>query len=454
MKWESAGYALSQHARREIMTPSTSNALPDDPDEQERIYDQAVDGSLRRNFLALLGHGMFGMTGFRLLQAPTFLPAYIFLLSGSELIVGLALAAQHIGSGLASIPGGNLISHRKRVLPLFFTIGALMRLQILGIALAGYFLTDNMALVATCIFLGLFGLFNGAQMVMFQYTMSKLIPVSVRGRLTGFRNFVSGIISSAVAYLGGSYFIDHNTWGNGYSTTFLLAFVLTVTGLFMLLGIKEPEPPRVRERTSLVKHAREIPSLLRQHRGFSQFLIVRSVGALSMAAVPFYVLFAGEHRTLTGSDLGILSVAFLLAQTMSNFLWGYIADHRGNRLIFMGGIVIWAVSAILLLVTPHSLFWLCVSFSGLGIGLGGYQIGSTNLILELGTRQNLPMLLGVGTAVNSSLFAAGPIFGGLLVEVTSYNTLITATIMLKILALALTYVMIEEPRHQKRESGP
>jgi hypothetical protein len=37
----------------------------------------AVHRDLRRNYLAHLGHGIFGQTGFRLLQAPTFIPAYI-----------------------------------------------------------------------------------------------------------------------------------------------------------------------------------------------------------------------------------------------------------------------------------------------------------------------------------------------------------------------------------------
>jgi len=414
--------------------------------EREEAFDREVNNSLKRNFLALLGHGMFGMTGFRLLQAPTFLPAYLFLLSGSDVLVGVALAAQHIGSGIASIPGANLISHRTRVLPLFFTIGALMRLQVLGIALAGFFFSDNMALWATCSFLGLFGLFNGAQMVMFQYTLSKLIPVRVRGKLTGFRNFVSGVIAAGVAMIGGTYFIDNNILGNGYSTTFLLAFILTVTGLLMLLGIREPEPPRMRAQSSLLKHAKEIPSMLRTYASFTRFVLVRSVAALGMAAVPFYILYAGEMRILTGTDLSVLTVCFLLAQTGSNFLWGAIADKQGNRLVFMASIGVWVTSAILLLNTPNEMLWLSIAFGGLGIGLGGYMIGAMNLILEMGDRENLPMLLGISTAVNSLFFAMGPILGGLTAQYLGYQELIIGSTVLLAIALTLTAFLVQEPR--------
>ena len=44
---------------------------------------------LRGNYFAMLAHGLLGQTGFRLIMAPTFVPAYIFLLSGSELLLAL-----------------------------------------------------------------------------------------------------------------------------------------------------------------------------------------------------------------------------------------------------------------------------------------------------------------------------------------------------------------------------
>ncbi|MDH5737771.1 MAG: MFS transporter, partial [Gammaproteobacteria bacterium] len=58
----------------------------------ERRYQLEVKRHLTRNFLAHLFHGMLGQTGFRLINAPTFLPAYVMMLSGgSQMAVGLAL---------------------------------------------------------------------------------------------------------------------------------------------------------------------------------------------------------------------------------------------------------------------------------------------------------------------------------------------------------------------------
>lgn len=46
-------------------------------EEQEAEYDRFVWANLRRNYIGHYLHGMLGMTGFRLVNAPTFLPAYL-----------------------------------------------------------------------------------------------------------------------------------------------------------------------------------------------------------------------------------------------------------------------------------------------------------------------------------------------------------------------------------------
>ncbi|MFN3231194.1 MAG: MFS transporter [Alphaproteobacteria bacterium] len=415
----------------------------------EARYDSEVQANLKRNYLSLLAHGVFGMTGFRLLNAPTFLPAYIFLLSESNLVVGLIVAAQHVGSALAALPGGNLIAHRKRVLPLFLIVGGMMRIQILGIALAGLLLPEAWALKATALFLLLFGMFSGMQGVSFNFTVSKLVPVRVRGRLMGFRNFMAGFVSAAIAYLGGTYFIDNNIWGNGYATTFLMAFVLTAIGLLCLLWMREPEPPSVQAPAKLASRLKGVPDLIRKSPGFARYVGAVSLATLSMAAVPFYILYAGEKTELTGREIGLLTVAFMLVQTLSTPLWGYLADHAGNKLVFVSAIAVWAASLILMLSVDAD--WVLYAvFSGVGVGLGGFMIGSQNILLEFGDRHALPMLIAAASTATSLTAATGPILAGLFVSAFPYETLFVIAIGMKITAVIITLFFVREPR---RRSG-
>ncbi|MGT2490072.1 hypothetical protein ACU4GD_04845 [Cupriavidus basilensis] len=179
-----------------------------------------VQQHLPRNAQAYLIHGMLGMTGFRLVTAPTFVPAYIYLLSGSKLVVGCVLSAQYAGMAMSSIWGATQIEHRQRVMPLIYLVGWLVRLQILGLGLSAFLLSGDGALTAAAVFLLLFGLFNGVQNVTFNYLTSKIIPLERRGMLSALRNFLGGLIAAAVAYLGGRFLVGGNVFGNGYATTF------------------------------------------------------------------------------------------------------------------------------------------------------------------------------------------------------------------------------------------
>ena len=80
--------------------------------QAERDYQQQVVRALPRNFAVHLVHGLLGQTGFRLVNTPTFVPAYFLLLSGgSDLAVGLALSLAALGAAITPLMGASLIGH-------------------------------------------------------------------------------------------------------------------------------------------------------------------------------------------------------------------------------------------------------------------------------------------------------------------------------------------------------
>ena len=187
---------------------------------REAAYEKFIWDNLKRNYLGNYLHGMLGMTGFRLVNAPTFLPAYIHMISGSNLIVGLALALQQFGGVIAPIFAGSQVEHRTKVMPAAMWMGGLGRVAILCMALAGWFLKGQTLLVSMLFFIGMFGLFMGAQRVVFGLLMAKVIPTSRRGRLQAWRNATGGLIAAVgevpvnrvVAQVGGA---AHKPAGKG-----------------------------------------------------------------------------------------------------------------------------------------------------------------------------------------------------------------------------------------------
>jgi MFS family permease len=420
--------------------------------DSERDYQAFIERNLKRNYVAHVFHGLLGQTGFRLVNAPTFLPAYVLLLSGSEFVVGLARSIQYLGMFLSPMIAANLIEHRRRVLPVGFLMGGLMRVQVLGLALAGLLLSPERAVQAICFFLFFFGFFTGMQGVIFNYLMSKVIPVERRGRLMGLRNALAGITAAVVAYLGGDLLVENNLLGDGYAATFLLAFVLTSFGLAMLMVVREPQPPDVRPPSQLMDRFRELPALFREDRAYTYYFLCRALATMGRMATPFYIVFARDTIGLSGTNIGLLSTAFVAANSVSNLGWGVMADRTGYRAVFVFTLVLW-IASVGAMIASDSLAGFALAFMGIGAGMGGFQMAAQNMVLEFGSRADLPVRIAVANSAQEAVGAVGPLLGGLIAAFFSLDILFGVAIAFQIAAIALVLSRVDEPRHRTPRSG-
>jgi MFS family permease len=414
--------------------------------QREEAYEGFIWKNLRRNYAGHYIHGMLGMTGFRLVNAPTFIPAYLHVLSGSDLVVSLGACLQQLGGVISPIFAAQQIESRKKILPVSMFLGTMMRVQILAIAIAGWLLGGTTLLVSVLFFLFLFGLFSGPQGVAFQFLLAKMIPISRRGRLQGWRNLSGGIVAATLSYFAGKYLVGGNVWGNGYSTTYLLAFVLTSAGLtiFSLL-VREPEPPTVRKSTPMRDRLRELVPMLRNNPGFGYFMIARTFAIASRVAQPFYIVYVGKRIGFSGEVIGTLTLAFLLADTVMSIGWGYLADRYGFRSNFIIALVFWIGSTMLLMAVSSPL-WLFMAFFGLGAGNSGYMMSAQNIVFEFGHRDDMAMRLAFSNTAESLMSAIGPLIGGVIAATLGYHTVFWVAIVCEAIALVLLLALVEEPR--------
>ena len=427
-------------------------------DQAEAAYEQFVWKNLPRNFAAHFIHGMLGMTGFRLFNAPTFLPAYLHMLSGSTMIVGLGQSLQQLGGVISPVVGATHIEHRKRLLPVSVLMGTLMRVQILGVAVAGFVLHGYPLLIAILTFLFLLGLFGGAQQVAFQSLLAKVIPIARRGRLQALRNMTGGAIAAALAWVAGRYLIQGNVFGNGYGVTFMLAFVLTSLGLTALrLLMVEPIPPTIRSKSRLRDRVKEFPAMFAQNPDFLWFMVAQTSAVSARVAAPFYILFAGHSMALTGQNLGLLSLAFLGADTVTNLIWGYVGDRSGFRLTFLLSVMTWIVATGLLMIAPHAAALhlpafatvqglIFLAFFGLGAAQSGFLMGSQTMVLEFGSRDDMAMRLALASTAQGVMSTLGPLAGGVIAYSLGFETLFGLSIGFLLLSLLILVTRVAEPR--------
>jgi len=447
-----------------VPEPEQEGAPPQSAEEAEAAYERFVWKNLPRNFAGHFMHGMLGMTGFRLFNAPTFLPAYLHLLSGSDFVVGLGQSLQQLGGVVSPVIGATQIEHRKRVLPVAMLMGTLMRIQILGVALAGFVLHGFPLLVTILVFLFLLGLFSGPQSVAFQLLLAKVIPIARRGRLQALRNVIGGAVAAGLAWFAGRYLIQYNVLGNGYGVTFSLAFILTSLGLTALrVLMREPEPPTIRAKSRVIDRVREFPLLLTQDRGFMFFMIAQTLATAGRVAAPFYILYAGHSMALDGKNLGTVTLIFLGADTVTNMGWGLLGDRFGFRLTFVLSLGVWLAGTALLMAAPsmtgfhlaslplgvHALIF--IAFFGLGAAQSGFLMSSQTMVLEFGVRDDMAMRLALTTTAQGAMSAIGPLAGGVIARFFGYEVLFGVSIGFLLVALVVLLTLVEEPRLRRGE---
>lgn len=425
--------------------------------EADAAYDKFVEDNLRRNYIGHFMHGMLGMTGFRLVNTPTFVPSYIHSISGSDFWVGIGTSLQQLGMIVSPIVGASQVEHRKKIMPISVTLGLLMRLQILGLAISGWFMAGPPALFFVLLFLFLLGLFQGPQRVAFQLLLAKVIPIRLRGRLQAWRNLIGGLIAALLSYYAGTWLIAEHVWGNGYATTFFVSFVLTSLGLSALqIMMREPEPPTVRERKRLRERVKDFPVLLREDKGFAWFMVARTLVMGSRIAQPFFPLYAATvlgvsqdmHPAEFGLMLAALSVAYMGADTITNLVWGYLSDRQGFRSTFLFSTAI-NIVGIAGLMFCNSIETFATAFFLIGAGQSGFQMSTSNIVLEYGHPHDVPMRMALSNTAEGAAGALAPLLGAGLVVLLGYVAAFWAAIVTMAVALVIAIWKMDEPRRRR-----
>lgn len=416
--------------------------------ETRESREDFVERHLKRNIVLQLMHGMLGQTGFRLFNAPTFMPTYLYLISGSEFVVGLARSLQAFGQVVTPVFGASLIGHRARMLKVNIIAGSLMRLQILFVALSGLFLGGTEAgIYAVVFFMLLMGFFQGIQGVMMNSLRARVIPVRRRGFVSGWRNFLAGGTTATLSYFAGGYFIDNNVLGDGYAALFLLAFVITSLGLLSLAFTKEPDAVELRQRESVVQAYRALPALLRENPGFARFFVVRALGSFGRMAMPFYILYAGTRMEISGAMLGVLTTIWMLTGTATNVIWGGIADRNGYRIVMILTLGLWVMAHVQLLAAD-GIASVMAFFVMIGTAAGGFNQAGQNLVLELGNEADIPLRVAVSNMAVNFVGTIGPILGGVIATFLNHAAIFMVCIVMQAIALVILIGWIPEPRHQ------
>ena len=179
---------------------------------------------------------------------------------------------------------------------------------------------------------------------------------------------------------------------------------------------------------------KDFPALIRSDPGYGPFLLVQMLTTVSRMAVPFYAIYATSSTGLSGAVLGLLALAYLGADTVSNLLWGYLGDRTGFRLV------------LLILHSPAAIF---LAFFGLGAAQSGYMMATQTMILEFGNREEMPMRIAISSSAEGITSSISPILGGLVADAFGYPAVFGISIGFLVIGLVALLLLVKEPRHRQ-----
>lgn len=403
----------------------------------------AVPKLSRRNLLAELLHGLFGHGGQSLFMAPTFLPAFLYALSGSEFVVGMARGIQALGTMLSPALGATVIGHRARIKWIGIGSGLFARFQMLVIGGAALLLPPGAAVVVCLISLTAMGFGNGFSNITLNALRARVIPHRRRGLVLGVRNMLGGLVAAALAAWAGTSFLsnDDASTASGYAEIFMLAFAISSLGLLSLAITREPVEADVLPRRSLRETISDGLSLLRADRHFASFFLAYGLGTVSRMGVPFYVLYASarleeQGGAMTGALLGSLTTLWLLADTSTRLIWGSLGDRFGHAPIMICGISLWIFAQLLLFVATGS-GGLMLFFVLAGAASGGFEMGANSLVIELGAPAQTALRFATVSTFAQLVVTLAPVVGGVISAFAGFTSVFILCMAAQTAALAL-----------------
>ena len=375
-----------------------------------------VENERRNGRLIVLNGGLmqFAMS---FVSSETIIPAFIQMLTGSSVLVGLARSMIQVGWAWPQILISWLIEKRERKVPLLIWVGMFHAASWCVLGAAIWYLAG-------------------------EDPVGKTVPQGGRARVLALRRMIGGGL--AIASGGVIAYILSERSGLGfprdYAVIFLIAAGLYAIAYATFALICEPVEPVRRSREPIRSYLASGFRLLKEDGDYRRLFALRYFWAMAMMGTSFYVPFAISDLGMSVVYIGLFVSVSQASSVLSNAFWARIGDRKGSRALLMYGTYFLTGSLLIPLSTPmvpdlmiqplavlgfpfgisvqvlyFSLTFICNSFANSGMATGRMA-----LVLDLAPADRRPTYTSF---INTLGAPQGllPILGGLLAAWLSYR---------------------------------
>ena len=111
----------------------------------------------------------------------------------------------------------------------------------------------------------------------------------------------------------------------------------------------------------------------------------------------------------------------------------------------------WTLATTLLMLN-HAPWAIFLAFFGLGAAQSGYMMAAQTMILEFGSRAEMPMRIAISSTAEGIMASLGPLAGGFIADHYGFNVVFGASIGFLIVGLLILLTVVKEPRTARMAS--
>lgn len=392
-----------------------------------------VQKHLRRNYtLGVMNGAIFGFVD--AISAPSLVLAlFVAQLGGSNFLIGTLPAIYNGGWFLPQF----LISHRLERLPLkkgaYLAVAGLRIFCWGGIVVTTFVVgASNPTLLLTLFFIFYitYSLAAGLGGNAFMTVVAKVIPLSRRGSFFGMRDLAGTAAGVIAGYLIALVLAPQGglTFPYNYGILLLITFVAISVGLALFIFVVEPRDSTDGDGVTFREQLKAARRVWRENGMFRNYLITRFVLAVADVATPFYAIFATRQLGAPAQIVGLYIGLTTLSAMITNPVWSWISDHRGNRSMMVAAAITALAMPLIafvfglfpgdpLLITPFGLLFVVY-----GAGRTAGNIAFPTYLLEIAPASERALYIGLtNTLLGIATFI--PAVGGILLDLYGFSPL-------------------------------
>ncbi|MBI2832658.1 MAG: MFS transporter [Chloroflexi bacterium] len=239
--------------------------------------------------------------------------------------------------------------------------------------------------------------------------MADLVPPWMRGKYFGFRGRITGLVTLAFFFIGGTllHFADADVF-SGFAIIFGGAALFRMLSWYFLTRMYEP--PLAQDNTPKLRPR----STLKDLRSTSLGRFTMTVPLFNFAtymASPFFAVYMLRDLGFSYLNYVVVTSAATVATLTFLTFWGRRTDIAGN-------IKVIKVTSLLIPLIPlawlvsHQVYYLIAAQVLSGFAWSGFNLATTNFLYDASASKDRTRDIALFNAINGSCICLGALFGG------------------------------------------